>query len=133
MPVNVLGTSFDIAAGAVGVENELLRSNQYNPVPWLTQALFCARVRDPNTPLNPAEAAFNLNIRGDQIARGLQIPDGQLAVIYSQLVRQEIQPGQVWQATFDNPGSVVVRVQVEIYFYHQDDDGTWDQMPDFQV
>lgn len=132
MAVNLIGGTIQLAAGATSVPVPVFESNQYNPVPWDTQALFVARVRDVTTPSDPAYATLDLSIAGEQVAIKLGIPDAPFSVIYCQIIRRNIMNGQVWQLTLNNPGTVAVEVDINIIFYHAGEAGM-EAQPEFYV
>ena len=134
MPVNILGGTMDLAAGQVPTEIPIFSQNQYNPVPWDTQLVIIARAWDPNNVSNLAPGVYiNLNIKGDQIAQQMQVPDGQFSVLYSQMLRREVMAGQRWELLFGNMSGIALSVEANLYFYHADSDGNWDEMPQLFV
>lgn len=124
MAVNGIGSKITIAANTTGVAIPNIENNQYQPVPWNAELLVLARVSPTNAGDAGASAAFNLNSMAIEIARGVNIPDGEFSPVYSQVIVATIKQGNRWDIRIDNTSGISVDVELTAYLYHEDPNET---------
>ena len=129
MSVNVLGDVFMIPAGSVDFNNDTFSQNQYNPISW-DEAFLVLVANVPAT----GSASVSLSIQGEEILKNVQLPQTEFSVLYSQLIRRKLMRGQRWELRWANGDTAgPVQVQANVYLYHPDAAGNWDQPPTFFV
>lgn len=122
--INGIGAVVDLATGATGVSVPTFEATQYNPTPWDADLVIFAAV-EPQVPTDTGEAAqLDFNARGKEYLNGITISNAEFSSAYSQLVRLELKEATPWQLRLTGSSQIAVRVRLNLYFFHANEDGT---------